>query len=110
MRKIIRNAEARLRVFYAGGGWTHNLHGNRFALDVEGERVMLIIEMPARRESQPAVEAIQIAKPAIRKSLKEVLQTIECPEFCVALAAGKRNQVYPASAVFGPEAVTLTLG
>lgn len=110
MRKIIRNAAARLRVFYAGGGWTHDLRGNRFALDVEGERVMLIIDLPAPREAQPAVEAIQIAKPAIRKSLKEVLQAIESPEFCVALAVGRRNQVYPASVVFGPDAVTLTLG
>jgi hypothetical protein len=109
MRKIIRKSAARLRVFYADGGWTHDLRGDKFAVDVQGERVMLIIDLP-RHAPRPGVEAIQIAKAAVRESLREILQAIEAPEFCVALATRGKNVVYPASVVFGPDAVTLTLG
>lgn len=123
--KVIRTSTARLRVCYSDGTWTHDLCGDQFALDIQGERVTLnirlsgkpVAKIPNARKAmreflakRHLMDSIQIGKKAICKVLGEALREAENPDVSVALTAGREGVTYPASVTFGPDAITLNLG
>ncbi|SRR6266849_1565591 len=108
-------------VSYADGSWTDRLAGRRVTLDIEAGTPTLTIELASRARARAAevaeflrkrnrVESVQIAKRAVRKRLRAMLLAIDTPAFSVKLSAAGHNAVYPASVVFGPDAITLNLG
>ncbi len=125
VNKAIRKSTARLRVCYADGSWTHDLYGDLFDLDIQGERVTLNIRLSGKPDAKVAnarsamreflvkrhlMDSIQIGKKAVCKLLQEALRKAENPDVSVALSAGSEGVTYPASVTFGPDAITLNLG
>jgi hypothetical protein len=123
--KVIRKSTARLKVCYTDGSWTHDLYGDEFALDVQGERVTLNIRLSGKPDAKAAngrhavreflakrhlMDSIQIGKKAICRMVEETLRKAENPDVSVALSAGREGVTYPASVTFGPDAITLNLG
>jgi hypothetical protein len=98
-------------MIYADGTRTPDLRGIRFALEVEGPCVVLVVQLPedAPRERGP-ISAFRVRQHEIRRHLHEVLLKSENPRLSVKLARGAAARLYPASAVFEGDAVILNVG
>jgi hypothetical protein len=112
-------SRARLKVCYSDGSWTHDLFGDRFAMEVKAERITLRIRLAKTPEGGALdeflekcdfVDTIQIGRTAVRKLLMDAMRKAERPELSVALTAGRKDVTYPSSVTFGPDAITLSLG
>lgn len=114
-----QKSTTRLKVCYSDGSWTHDLFGDRVAMEVRAERITLRIRLARDLERGALdeflakcdfVDTIQIGKTAVRKLLMEAMRKAERPELSVALTAGRKDMTYPSSVTFGPDAITLSLG
>jgi hypothetical protein len=123
--RLLCKSAAPVILSYLDGTWTDRLAGKRMELGHHAGAAVLTIELafasgrPSARAKADVgaflrncnrVESVQIAKRSVRKRLRALLHEAEVPRFSVRLSAAGRDVVYPASAYFGPDAVTLNLG
>ena len=117
MRRVVASSAARVVLSFSDGSWTDDVSAQRLVLDVDGDRVTLSLELvptsaafSERIGKCHAIDFIQITKSRARKPLRRAFQQIENPDVNVMLLGRGRGAVYPATVVFGPDAITLNLG
>jgi hypothetical protein len=120
VQKVLCKSQAPVILSYLDGSWTDRLAGRRLTLGIDDGMATLTIELAAAKpratevgeflRKRNRVESVQIAKRAVGKRLRAMLLAVDLPVFSVKLSAAGRDVVYPASVVFGPDAVTLNLG
>jgi len=116
--------DSRAVVSYFDGTWTDRLRARCLAIESEGGALRLVLEMKRRGGKSAArpdalekfvatrrrIESILLLKPAFRRKLRERLLGTDSRTLSVSLHALEAAIEYPASAVFGPDGITLTLG
>jgi hypothetical protein len=116
--------QTRAVVSYFDGTWTDRLSARCLAIDREGDVLRLLLEITQRGKSVAAkgdalkslvasrgrIDSILLLKPAFRGKLRRRLMGDENRALSVTLRALRVDIEYPASAFFGPDGITLTLG
>jgi hypothetical protein len=119
--------DSRAVVSYVDGTWTDRLRARCRAIETDREAgvLQLVLEMSRRRgraggtKPDPLeafvaacqrIDSILLIKPPFRGKLRERLRRTESVELCLTLRVPGSRVVYPASAVFGPDGISLTLG
>lgn len=115
----------RIVVSYVDRTWTDRLAARRVELLTHAQEISFRIEIASRASKNPRagqdalrefvakrglVETLQIGKRSLAALLRERLRETEDAELSVHLTVNGQGVVYPASVVFGPDAITLTLG
>src|SRR5262249_5907837 len=113
----------RVVVTYVDRSWTDRLAAPVVDLRMEGEAVRLRIGLAARGKAPGQrdaldeftakggrVDTVQVARKRFAARLQAQLRLTEGSELSLELIAGGRAFLYPATVVFGPDAITFNLG
>jgi hypothetical protein len=120
---IAPKSAPRVVVTYVDRSWTDRLAAPLVDLRMEGTGVRLRIGLAARGKASGErdaveefatkggrVDTVQVARKRFAARLQAQLRLTEGSELSLELVAGKRTFLYPATVVFGPDAITFHLG
>ncbi len=117
--------QSRAVVSYVGGGWTDRLVARYLGIDHASGAPRLMLELVPKRTRATAtqtwpleefvskrngVDSVLLVRPPFRSEVLARVREIERGDLSVLLRAAGHDVTYPASAVFGPDGITLTLG
>ncbi len=120
-----RELPPRVVVSYLDGTWSDRLQARRAWLETDPQACTIVIELVEHGRSTPAkkqeavrhfvtrrnrVDSVLIHKARFAARLSACLKGHEGTQMGVRLVADGHEVLYPASVVFGPDAITLNLG
>ncbi len=116
-------SESRAVVSFVDGTWTDRLVATCVAIENVHHELRLVLEIAPRPRKagadrdferflahRHAIDSLMLVKPPFRGRLAERVRHAEDRRLSVLLRAGGEEVLYPATAVFGPDGITLTFG